>query len=134
MLSAISRRSSPSTLASLSRTSRSRPICSSLRFLTRRFGSTFAIVRTRRAVWGPTPKMYVSAISTRFSRECQRRQFEPSTLLSLPLVVFRRHADDPHLAAALDDLALRTYFLDRRSNFHFSLCLSHDSSAARIER
>src|SRR5882672_10531599 len=38
--------------------------------------------------------------------------------LSLPLFVFRVHADDPHHAFAMDHLALVANLFDRRSHFH----------------
>jgi hypothetical protein len=41
--------------------------------------------------------------------------------LSLPLLMLRIGADDPHHALAVDHFALVTHLFDGRSNFHFNL-------------
>src|SRR5215831_13911144 len=69
--------------------------------------------------------MYVSAISSRFSRgmstpaiRAMNRLLRPS---ALPLLVARVVADDAHGTVPADHLALVAHLLDRRSNLHDSL-------------
>src|SRR5512133_1343590 len=69
--------------------------------------------------------MYVSAISTRFSRGRSTPAMraillsEPARALALALLVAGvGRADDPHGALALDDLALLAHLLDRRADLH----------------
>src|SRR5579872_713223 len=112
-----SRRRSPSTLRFFSICSRSFWMSSSLRSLTRISGSTPVTPSSRTAVGRPMPKIYVRAISMRFSRG----RSMPAILaivLSLRLLVLRVLADHTRATRPLDDLAFVTDLLDRWSDFH----------------
>src|SRR3972149_9314010 len=75
-----------------------------------------------RALLGPTPKMYGSAASTRFSRGRSTPAIRAiGRLLPLLLLVFGVLADDVHSPSPLDHLTLLTHPPDRRSDFHAPL-------------
>src|SRR5262249_52966616 len=119
-----SRRRSPSTRCSRSITSRTRADSSSVQSRTRRFMSTPAWVRMRRADERPMPRMYVNATSLRLSRgrstpATRAIRLSPPRLASaLALLVAHVHADDPHDTLAPDDLALLASRPDRRPYLH----------------
>jgi hypothetical protein len=76
--------------------------------------------RIRRAVGFPTPKMYVSAVSTRFSRG--RSTPAIRAILSLPLLVLGiALADDPDHPAPADHLAVLADGSDARTYLHDGL-------------
>src|SRR5215468_6681739 len=124
MFMVTSRRRSPSTRCSRSMTSRTRAVSSSVHSRTRRFKSTAAWFKMRRADERPMPRMYVKATSPRLSRgrstpATRAIRLSPPRLASaLALLVTHVHADDSHDTLAPDDLALLASRPDRRSYFH----------------
>src|SRR4051812_27164198 len=62
--------------------------------------------------------MYVSEISSRFSRGMSTPEIRAMVLLALTLLVTRVYADDTHRAVAADHLALVAHLFHRRSNLH----------------
>src|SRR2546426_4854193 len=134
MFIATSLRRAPSTLSCDSITCRRRPVSSSVRVFTRVSGLTPVIARIFCDVGRPIPKMYVSAISMRFSfgrstPAIRAKTFllggapqaPESTNLTLALLVARVLADDADHALAPDHLAVLANFRDRCLDLHRSL-------------
>src|SRR5688500_3609390 len=99
----------------------SRDTSSSFSSLARRWGSTLTFSHNSSAVVGPIPlryrrEMWVGLFggrSTPWIRGIRHR-----LPLSLPLLVPRVLANDPHHALAADQLALLAHPLDARSDLH----------------
>src|ERR1700691_3816094 len=129
---AMSRRRSPSTFRLASIHVRRRVTSSSVRSRTRVSGLVSVSEQTRCAWVRPTPKMYVSEISSRFSRgmstpeiratRCPLSSSSP-VRSALALLVARVVADDHDHSVSPDDLALLADGLDARSYLHCSSCL-----------
>src|SRR5262245_40343445 len=118
MLKDSSVRSSPSTLYSFSMMPRSLIPASSLRLFTRVSELMPAFWQIAAAVFGPMPKMYVKATTTRFSFGMSTPEIRMFLLLTLALLVALVLANHAQHALAPDELAIRTNFLDRSSDFH----------------
>src|SRR5258705_350267 len=132
MFIATSLRRAPSTLSCDSITWRRRPVSSSVRPFTRVSGLTPVMPRIFFAVEWPIPKIYVSAISMRFSfgRSTPAIRAKPF-LLALALLVTRVLADDPHDAFAPYHLAVLADSRDRGFHLHDgSLLVSVDDAPA----
>src|SRR5215204_112847 len=120
MFMATSVRRAPSTLTDRSIIWRSLATSESERSLTRVSGLTPVSPRIRLLVGLPMPKMYVRAISTRFSRG--RSTPAMRAMLALPLFVLGvALADDADDALSLDDFAVLANRLHARTNLHTSL-------------
>src|SRR5690349_10060914 len=116
---AISRRRSPSTWTFWSIQVRRRATSSSVRSRTRVSGEISVAAQTILAVGFPMPKMYVRAISSRFSRGMSTPAIRAMPfLLALALLVPGVLADDHHHAVAADHLALLTDGFDARPDLH----------------
>src|SRR5258706_12358914 len=129
---ATSLRRAPSTFSCDSITWRSRPVSSSVRPFTRVSGLTPVMERIFCEVERPIPKMYVSAISMRFSFGRSTPAIRAKTLLlSLALLVARVLADDPHDAFAPDHFAVLANLRYGRLHLHDrSLLVSVDDAPA----
>src|SRR3954462_2710957 len=112
-----SRRRLPTTFTCWSITARRRDTSSSVRSRTRVSREMPVSSAICCAVVLPIPKMYVSEISSRFSRGMSTPAIR-AMHLPLNLLVARVRADDPHLAVAADHLAVLAHTLDRRSYLH----------------